>query len=98
MPKLKPMNGFVLIKDKKDQTVGNFVIASEEKEREAVIGDVIDTSAGLWHYETGMMQECPVQIGNVIIFKKYHCDSVTYDGESFKFVHFNDIVGVINEG
>jgi co-chaperonin GroES (HSP10) len=102
MSVINPSPGYVLIKDKNTNKIGDFDMISDEKERESMIGEVIKCGDPeiVWG-ENGSLRgthnkkDCPCKKGDIIIYPKYHSSSFTWEGEEYKIVQFEDVLAVI---
>ena len=70
----KPQPGYVLAKDVDQQTIGNLVLANEDKERESVIAKAILCGDNLTENlpSSVVVNVCPVKVGQTFYYKKYY--------------------------
>lgn len=101
---IQALPGFVLV-DPFDETeaikgaTATFEIADSVKDAESQrIGKVLSIG-GEMVTVYGAKLSCPPQIkvGSLIIHKQYSYDNLKIKGKAYKFVAFNDLVGVIDE-
>src|ERR1035437_7807480 len=101
MSNITPLPGYVLIKDTK-QTIGGFELASNDKEREAMIGEVVEvapnvklssevTSSFNLKDMLTMGNATSINKGETIIYRKYHSESFEWGGESYRMVSIDDV-------
>jgi chaperonin GroES len=96
---ISPRVGYVLIKDKQANKIGNFEIVSAD-EKESMIGEVIECGAEMQIKEgQGIhLTMCPCEVGDTIVYPKYHSSSFSWQGEEYKIIKFEDVLAVIEEG
>ncbi|MEI7478546.1 MAG: co-chaperone GroES family protein [bacterium] len=88
---ISPQAGYVLIKDKQTNKIGNFEIVSAD-EKESMIGEVIKCG------ENKKDEVCSCSTGQTIVYPKYHSSSFSWLGEEYKIVKFEDVLAIIEEG
>jgi co-chaperonin GroES (HSP10) len=106
---ITPSAGYVLVKDKTNTNVGRFSVANDGQ-KESMVGEVIacgDDKREVTYKENTKQQmpisggkstrltECPCKVGDTIVYPKYHSNSFTWEGEEYKLIDFNNIIGVI---
>jgi len=87
--KVKPLAGYVLIKDKDFELDGGFVVP-ESNSDQRVIGEVLDIGEDKEH-------KSPVKIGDVVVYKKYSKDDLRLQGEDYRLIEFDNLVATIEE-
>lgn len=93
---LRPLPGFVLIKDTeiKNTILGGFEVAGSDKEKHS-IGEVLLCGDAMVD-DKGNLINCPVHIGDVAIYKRYFDGgTITWEGAEYKFVPFKDLIGTM---
>ena len=96
MTAISPSAGYVLIRDKKTEKLGDFVIVDEDK-KEGMIGKVLKCGDPEIKHDTNGIHTvpCPCKEDDTIIYPKYHSSSFSWQGEEYKIVEFHDVLGVI---
>lgn len=87
---IQPLAGYVLIKDKDFELAGGFIIP-ETNSDQRVIGEV--TAVG----GDTEKKKCPVEVGDVIVYKKYSKDDFAIQGKPYRLVRFEDLVAIVKE-
>lgn len=99
MSTIRPKPGKILIKDAEAEKVGVFTVATDEKNREGITGVVVAVGESESRYASDgslYLVECPVKVGDTVIYTKYHFSDVYSGGEHFKIVKFEDILADID--
>ena len=104
MSNIIPLPGYVLIKDV-DKKIGSFEIASNDREREAMVGKVVGkTSIHEMSLKGFTLKDVltytnatSISVGQTIIYRKYHSESFEVNGEQYRMVAIEDVMGLLNE-
>jgi chaperonin GroES len=92
---LHPMPGYVLVEPADVQTKTDTGIylpdSHEEKPQQGEVLAIGDT----WITENGAKIECPVKVGNQVIYKKWGGNDFKLGTKEFQFLKFEDILAIV---
>ena len=93
--KLKPTPGYVLVKptEAETKTVSGIYLpetASEKPQK----GEILAVG-GAEVTESGVKRDCPVKVGDVVIYKKWGGSEVKIDNVEYLFAKFEDILAIV---
>mgnify|MGYP001574130355 CR=1 FL=1 len=106
MAKLKPLAGYVLIEpiDDEEKTASGLIMPEKAKEKPAK-GKVMAVGKPIIHYEVGRIhipgviggpdfpeEECPVKVGDTVIFHRWSGQDVKEGQKEYKLVKFSDLM------
>ena len=97
MSKLKPLNGFLILKpvEEQEQTYGNIVIPDLGKERPEM-GEVVATSETYnWHTDTYV--KSTVEVGQRVLIPKLGSMKITIEGEDYFIAKDTEILAVLKD-
>jgi len=97
MSKLKPLNGFLVLRpiEEQEQTYGNIVIPDLGKERPEM-GEVVATSSTYnWHTDTFVAST--VEVGQKVLIPKMGSMKITIEGEDYFIAKDTEILAVLND-
>ena len=97
MSKLKPLNGFLILKpvEEQEQTYGNIVIPDLGKERPEM-GEVVATSE-TYNWHTGEFVTSVVEVGQKVLIPKMGSMKITIEGEDYFIAKDTEILAVLND-
>ena len=97
MSKLKPLNGFLILKpvEEQEQTYGNIVIPALGKERPEM-GEVVATSE-TYNLHTGEFVKSVVEVGQKVLIPKMGSMKITIEGEDYFIAKDTEILAVLND-
>lgn len=92
---LQPMGDRVLIRpcEPDEKTAKGLIIPSEvisEERKGNERGYVVEIS------KEADLSECPIEVGNLVVFEKYAVDEVDFNGEKLLIVEIQDILAILN--
>ena len=85
-----PLAGHVLVRPKKEDKVGEFVLPQGDKEN-YMIGTVLRCG------DNTRKMRCPVAVNDVVAFKKYSGDILPLHNDELQLVSFENLIAVIKE-
>jgi chaperonin GroES len=97
MSKLKPLNGFLILKpvEEQEQTYGNIVIPDLGKERPEM-GEVVATSETYnWHTDTYV--KSTVEVGQKVLIPKLGSMKITIESEDYFIAKDTEILAVLKD-
>lgn len=97
MSKLKPLNGYVILKpvDEDEILAGNIIIPDLGKEKPA-IGEVV-ASSDFYNFQTGEFIKPGFEVGDKILIPKMGSQRVTLGGEEFYLCKVIEVIGIIEQ-
>jgi chaperonin GroES len=97
MSKLKPLNGFLILKpiEEQEQTYGNIVIPDLGKERPEM-GEVVATSE-TYNWHTDGLVKSAVEVGQKVLIPKMGSMKITIEGEDYFITKDSEILAVLND-
>ena len=97
MSKLKPLNGFLILKpvEEQEQTYGNIVIPDLGKERPEM-GEVVATSE-TYNWHIGKFVKSVVEVGQKVLIPKMGSMKITIEGEDYFIAKDTEILAVLND-
>ena len=97
MSKLKPLNGFLVLKpvEEQEQTYGNIVIPDLGKERPEM-GEVVATS-DTYNWHTDSFVAPAVQVGQKVLIPKMGSMKITIEGEDYFIAKDTEILAILND-
>ena len=95
--KLKPLGDRVLVKpsEPREEKKSGIIIPDTGKEKPQE-GKVIAVGKGKVT-EDGKVLPMNVKVGDVVMFGKYSGDEVKIDGEEYKIMNQDDVIGIIEK-
>jgi chaperonin GroES len=95
---IQPLAGYVLVKELESRSIGSIQLAGSEENADN-LAKVLKCGNDKVEELTGrsIFHKCPVKKGDVIVYKKFAYTEVNLDGEKFRLVEFNDIIGIVEE-
>jgi len=96
MSKLKPLNGYIILKpvEEEEQTYGNIVIPDLGKERPEV-GEVVAISE-TYNYNSDTFVKSQLEVGNTVLIPKMGSVRITVEGEEYFICKEQDIYSKFN--
>lgn len=97
MSKLKPLNGFVILKpiEEQEQTYGNIVIPDLGKERPEM-GEVVAVSE-TYNWHTDAMVKPILTVGQKVLIPKMGSMKITVEGEDYFITKDSEILAILND-
>ena len=97
MSKLKPLNGYLVIKpiEEAEQTYGNIVLPDLGKERPEM-GEVVATSP-MYNFNSDKFVESQIQVGQTILIPKLGAARITVEGEEYFICKEQDVYSILLE-
>lgn len=97
MSKLKPLNGYLILKpvEETEQTYGNIVIPDLGKERPE-IGEVLAVSS-TYNYHASAWVESQIQVGDKVLIPKLGAARITVEGEEYYICKEQDVYSILLE-
>lgn len=97
MSKLKPLNGYLILKpvDETEQTYGNIVIPDLGKERPEV-GEVLAVST-TYNYNSDKWVESQLRVGQKALIPKLGAARITVEGEEYYICKEQDVYSILLE-
>jgi len=91
MSKLKPLNGYIILRpvEEEEQTYGNIVIPDLGKERPEV-GEVIAVSE-TYNYNSDTFVKSQLEVGDTVLIPKMGSVRITVEGEEYFICKEQDI-------
>jgi chaperonin GroES len=91
MSKLKPLNGYIILRpvEEEEQTYGNIVIPDMGKERPEV-GEVIAVSE-TYNYNSDTFVKSQLEVGDTVLIPKMGSVRITVEGEEYFICKEQDI-------
>jgi len=95
MSKLKPVNGYLIMKpiEEQEQTYGNIVIPDLGKERPE-IGEVVAVSA-TYNYNSDSWIQSQLEVGQKVLIPKLGASRITLEGEEYFICKEQDVFSVL---
>lgn len=92
---LQPMGDRVVIRpcEPDEKTAKGLILPSEvvsEAQKGNERGYIVEIS------KEADLSECPIEIGNLVVFEKYAVDEVDFNGEKLLIVEVPDILAILN--
>ena len=95
--KIKPVNGFLLVKqiDQDSKTSSGIYLAETKKEEVRIVkGKVV--SAGGDIYKNGVNVSCPAAEESTILYKSsWNVSEISLDSEKYNIISFDDVLATI---
>ncbi len=92
---LKPLMGYILVEPSVAETkTASGIILPESAQEKPAQGKVIAVGDDLI-LEDGKVMVCPVKIGDIVVYKKWGGDEIKLNGQEYKLVKFDDLMGVL---
>jgi len=94
MTQLQPLLDNVLVKplEGESTTASGIVIPDTVSKEKPMKGKVI--AAGPGRMKDGQMLECPVKVGDVVVFTKYAPTEIEVDGQELYIMGFDSLLAV----
>ncbi len=92
--KLQPMPGYVLVEPAKQQkqTASGIYLPDSDSEKPQ---DGVVLACGGAVMDDGVKVECPVKVGDNVVYKKWGGNDVKIADTEYQFLKFEDILAVI---
>lgn len=92
---IKPISGWVLVEPKevKEKTDGGIFIPEVVKGDVPQEGKVVAVGPDEYN-EYGITRKSPVDVGDVVLFKKWGGNEIEIDKEKYLFVKFDDFLAI----
>lgn len=92
--KIRPLAGYVLVEpsEAKSKTASGIYLPESAQEKPAQ-GKVLSIGKSL--VMNGMEFPAPVQVGDVVLYKKWGGDEIKVDGKELKLVKFEDLIAIL---
>ncbi|PJA47344.1 co-chaperone GroES [Candidatus Uhrbacteria bacterium CG_4_9_14_3_um_filter_36_7] len=96
--KLRPLADHVLVQALSQEQVSasGIILPDTVNKERPERGKVVAIGPGKL-LENGQRSQVDVQIGNIVVFKKYSPDEIKVDGEEYLVIRMDDIVAVLDE-
>lgn len=92
---IQPLSGYVLIEPAEAETkTSSGIILPENAREKPALGKVLSVGEEIV-LENGKVIKCPVEIGEVVYFKKWGGDEIKIDSKELKIVKFDDLMAVV---
>jgi chaperonin GroES len=97
MSKLKPLNGYLVIKpaETEEETYGNIVIPDLGKERPE-IGVVVEVSS-TYNYHTDVIVKSKIKVGQKVLIPKLGAARITVEGEEYFLCKEQDLYAIFDD-
>ena len=97
MSKLKPLNGYLIIKpvETGEETYGNIVIPDLGKERPEM-GEVVETS-NTYNFHTDCVIFSKVRVGQKVLIPKLGAARITVEGDEYFICKEQDVYSILLE-
>lgn len=93
---LKPLAGYVLIEPgKKETKTASGIVLPESADEKPQEGKVV--ACGEAAVIDGQKVECPVKVGDMVVYKKWGGNEVKVDGSEMLLIKFEDLMGVVTK-
>lgn len=94
MSKLKPLNGYLILKpvEEQEQTYGNIVIPDLGKERPE-IGEVLAVSS-TYNYHSDKWVDSQIKVGQQVLIPKLGAARITVEGEEYFICKEQDVYSI----
>lgn len=98
MSKLIPLSDFIVVKPHKEeeQTESGIYIPSTASKEKPQEGEVVAAGPGRKN-EDGSRQAMDLQVGDVVMFKKYAPDEFKKDGEALLVLRETDVIAKVQK-
>lgn len=94
---LKPLAGYVLVAPAESETTtASGILLPESTQEKPTQGQVVAVGPEMM-LEGGKSVACPVQIGDVVVYKKWGGDEIKVGGVEYKLVKFEDLMAVMEK-
>lgn len=95
MSKIKPLNGFIILKpvETTEELVGNIIIPDLGKERPET-GEVIEVST-TYNYHSDSNLPSKLQIGDIVLIPKLGTQKISIGGEDYYITKETEILAVL---
>ncbi|RMD77227.1 co-chaperone GroES [Candidatus Dojkabacteria bacterium] len=94
--KIKPVGEYILVKPSKEEesTPSGLILQSSSKSERPQKGEIIALGAGKLN-EKGERVPFSVEVGQMVLFKKYSPEEVELDGETYLLMREQDILAIL---
>jgi len=94
--KLRPVSDHLVLKslDNETTTASGIIIPDTASKEKPEKGEVLAVGPGKM-LENGQRQPVEVQVGSVVLFKKYAPDEVEVDGETYLIIRADDVMAIV---
>ncbi|MDO8618529.1 MAG: co-chaperone GroES [Candidatus Daviesbacteria bacterium] len=96
-PKLqiKPLMGYVLVMPLEAETKTSSGIYLPESAQEKPAQGTVMACGDEQILENGKGVQCPVKVGDKVVYKKWGGDEIKIDGKELKLVKFDDLMAIL---
>lgn len=92
---LRPLAGYILVLPAEGETkTKSGIVLPESTQEKPTQGEVVAVGPAIV-IENGKSIECPVNVGDVVMYKKWGGDEVKVGGIEYKIVKFEDLMAVV---
>lgn len=92
--RIKPLAGYVVVEPSEAQSkTASGIYLPESAQEKPAQGTVLSIGSSL--YVGGMELSSPVQVGDVVLYKKWGGDEIKVDGKELKLVKFEDLIAIL---
>jgi chaperonin GroES len=90
---IQPMQGRVLVKEIKpdDKAKGGLILPESAKDRSLMKGEVLKLGVPTPDYDCS-----GIVLGAKVLFVEYAAAEVELDGEKYRFIRYEDVIGTID--
>ncbi len=94
--KIRPLAGYVVVEptEAKSKTASGIYLPESAQEKPAQ-GKVLSVGNSL--LMSGMELGSPVQVGDIVLYKKWGGDEIKVDGQELKLVKFDDLIAILED-
>jgi len=94
--KLRPTADHLVLKSVGNETTtaSGIIIPDTASKEKPEKGEVLAVGPGKM-LENGQRQPAEVQVGNIVLFKKYAPDEVEVDGETYLIIRADDVMAIV---
>lgn len=94
---IKPLAGYILVLPSESETkTASGILLPESTQEKPTQGEVVAIGAELV-FENGKSVGCPVQVGDIVVYKKWGGDEIKSGGVEYKIVKFEDLMAVVEK-
>ncbi len=94
---LRPLMGYVLVEPSDAQTTtASGIILPESAQEKPAQGRVVAIGQDMF-LENGKVMITPVNVGDIVVYKKWGGDEIRAKGRDYKLIRFDDLMAVVEE-